>query len=65
MRLLHFAVLILHCREIDVEKRKKLEGYFTFFFNSKEKTPRLQNNPNPEFDLEPDTKAGKRSFVYA
>lgn len=43
-----------------------MEGYFTFFSTVKKpQQTKTQKNPNPEFDLEPDTKAGKRSFVYA
>lgn len=69
MTLLHFIVLILHDRGIDVEKPRNLEGDFSFIFYSafcsgEKKKPRLQTSPDPKFDCKPDTEGREKEALF-
>lgn len=63
MALLHFIVLILHCRRIDVVK-KNYGGIFYIFFNSRKNPnkPRLQKTPTLNLTLNQTLKQGKEAL---
>lgn len=65
MTLLHFIALIWHVRGIGAEKTGIQREILKKTFCSRErKNPRLQNNPNPEFDHEPDTGGREKEALF-
>lgn len=66
--------LTLHCVAITCQrnrcrKNRNLEGDFSFIFyntfcSRERRKPRLQNNPNPEFDHEPDTEGREKEALF-